>query len=80
MQIDTLNLTNLLTLGIIVQKRNVAYSLESVANLTSLHTFSLYSKVVVIPTVDPLSSSQRLKNFIFRGKISTGFSHRLDIN
>ncbi|KAL8106814.1 hypothetical protein AgCh_023552 [Apium graveolens] len=65
MKIDTVNLTNLHALSICDREEEEAeeegYTLESVANLTSLQTFSLRFMSVNIPTLKPLSSCNRLK-------------------
>ncbi|XP_074354125.1 putative disease resistance RPP13-like protein 3 [Apium graveolens] len=68
-RIDTPNLTNLVTLGIRAEGKSGASSLESIAYLASLQTFSLYAGRTVLPTLEPLSSCQHLKNVILRGEI-----------
>ncbi|XP_074332362.1 disease resistance protein RPP13-like [Apium graveolens] len=65
MKIDTVNLTNLHTLFIYGQSNS--YTLESVANLTSLQTFTLLFIFVEIPTLKPLSSCNRLKSVDLTG-------------
>ncbi|XP_074333587.1 disease resistance protein RPP13-like [Apium graveolens] len=69
MKIDTVNLTNLHTLSIFDKggiEEGYSYTLESVANLTSLQTFILLFIFVEIPTLKPLSSCNRLKSvFLF---------------
>ncbi|KAL8106742.1 hypothetical protein AgCh_023488 [Apium graveolens] len=64
MKIDTVNLTNLHTLSICDkddEEEEYSYTLESVANLTSLQTLALWINVE-IPTLKPLSSCNRLKS------------------
>ncbi|XP_074334328.1 putative disease resistance RPP13-like protein 3 [Apium graveolens] len=65
MKIDTVNLTNLHTLSICdkddEEEEEYSYTLESVANLTSLQTLALWINVE-IPTLKPLSSCNRLKS------------------
>ncbi|XP_074332360.1 disease resistance protein RPP13-like [Apium graveolens] len=72
MKIDTVNLTNLHTLSICdigtISKWN-SYTLESVANLTSLQTFTLFFRFVEIPTLKPLSSCNRLKSVSLVGNL-----------
>ncbi|XP_074334688.1 disease resistance protein RPP13-like [Apium graveolens] len=68
MKIDTVNLTNLHTLSINkVIEEGYSYTLESVSNLTSLQTFTLYFYSVEIPTLKPLSSCNRLKSVYLWG-------------
>ncbi|XP_074336013.1 putative disease resistance RPP13-like protein 3 [Apium graveolens] len=74
MKIDTVNLTNLHTLCIYREKYqsntiNNSYTLESVANLTSLQTFTLFFKFPEIPTLKPLSSCNRLKSVSLVGTL-----------
>ncbi|KAL1819818.1 hypothetical protein ACET3Z_014687 [Daucus carota] len=70
-QIDTLNLIHLHTLTILTSsKEGIAYSLDSVANLSNLQTFILEFDIGVIPTIKPLLSCKRLKAVTLHGKIS----------
>ncbi|XP_074338055.1 disease resistance protein RPP13-like [Apium graveolens] len=67
MKIDTVNLTNLHTLCMYGDRyQSNSYTLESVANLTSLQTFTLWINVE-IPTLKPLSSCNRLKSVDLSG-------------
>ncbi|XP_074332781.1 putative disease resistance RPP13-like protein 3 [Apium graveolens] len=77
MKIDTVNLTNLHTLCIYAEEEEdeedeeeeeaYSYTLESVANLTSLQTFTLFFGGVEIPTLKPLSSCNCLKSVYLHG-------------
>ncbi|XP_074334689.1 disease resistance protein RPP13-like [Apium graveolens] len=72
MKVDTVNLTNLHTLSICDGEEEEAYSytLESVANLTSLQTFIIiHFGSVEIPTLKPLSSCNRLKSVSLVGTL-----------
>ncbi|XP_074334686.1 disease resistance protein RPP13-like [Apium graveolens] len=70
MKIDTVNLTKLHTLCIYGEKyQSNSYRLESVANLTSLQTFTLFFRSVEIPTLKPLSSCNRLKSMSLVGTL-----------
>lgn len=65
LRIDTVNLTSLGTLVISnPSTQEYGYALDSLANLTSLHTFII--KCNAIPTIKPLSFCKRLKKvFLF---------------
>ncbi|KAL1819817.1 hypothetical protein ACET3Z_014686 [Daucus carota] len=70
-QIDTLNLIHLHTLTILTSStEGIAYSLDSLANLSNLQSFILKFNSGVIPTIKPLSSCKRLKAVTFHGTIS----------
>ncbi|XP_074334690.1 disease resistance protein RPP13-like [Apium graveolens] len=71
MKIDTVNLTNLHALSICDREEEAeeGYTLESVANLTSLQTFSLRFMSVNIPTLKPLSSCNHLKSVSLFGTL-----------
>ncbi|XP_074332805.1 disease resistance protein RPP13-like [Apium graveolens] len=67
-QIYTINLTNLRSLAIRDSSYNAhEYTLDSIANLTSLQTLILEFRTHVIPTSKPLSSCKRLKSVKLSG-------------
>lgn len=69
-QIDTVNFTNLHTLSITDEAAG-EYSLDSVANLTSLQSFCLGCFCDnLVPTLKPLSSCKRLNYVLLRCKIN----------
>ncbi|KAL1819819.1 hypothetical protein ACET3Z_014688 [Daucus carota] len=70
-QIDTLNLIHLHTLTILTSStEGIAYSLDSLANLSNLQSFILRFNSGVIPTIKPLLSCKRLKAVTLHGTIS----------
>ncbi|XP_074337864.1 disease resistance protein RPP13-like [Apium graveolens] len=70
MKIDTVNLTNLHALSVQDKKGDYGYyTLESMANITCLQTFSLSFSYVEIPTLKPLSSCNRLKSVNLMGTL-----------
>lgn len=71
--IDTVKFTNLHTLSItdasMEDQEGVVYTLDSIANLTSLQTFDLELRTIAIPTIKPLSCCKHLKNVFLWGKM-----------
>nr|WJK71390.1 disease resistance RPP13-like protein [Anethum foeniculum] len=63
-KIDAVNLPNLHYLSLNEEEDGDGYSLESIANLTSLQTLGLYLSSFGIPTIKPLSSCNRLKTVL----------------
>ncbi|WOG84611.1 hypothetical protein DCAR_0103795 [Daucus carota subsp. sativus] len=74
-QVDTVNLLDLRALSITSVKGEqvpggTAYSLESIAKLTSLETFSLdFSHYPMIPSIRPLSYCENLQSVCLSGRI-----------
>ncbi|KAL1809903.1 hypothetical protein ACET3Z_026893 [Daucus carota] len=71
-QIDTLTIPNLQTLTIIRSEelgRGYAYTLDSIAKLASLQTFTLLLFSSTIPTIKPLWSCKLLKSVYLAGTI-----------
>ncbi|KAL8106882.1 hypothetical protein AgCh_023611 [Apium graveolens] len=69
-KIDNVNLTNLCTLFIAREEKGDGYTLESIANLTSLQTFSLYFDFLLIPTIKPVSTCNRLRSVELLGTLN----------